>query len=1246
MIFKIERQHHRLAAVLAGLFGLLPQVASAHTLGEPAPFHLSPGDHFRIPVTGGTFSDPATVQVRFTPVAGGADTDQTPEDVVANTSVGVRVPTALAVGQYDVSVLLSGTPSDAPVRIWVRQRPFSLVRRSSIHLPDTPGGGSVDFKDTDFADVDNDGFLDIFQANSQPGADVDRLQINQRGREAGARDCPGLSDFCDKTSDLFENTIPGVASGDRTYDADLVDLDLDDDLDLVRIDQGAAPIRIFLRNNGTGRLEDRTITRAGIGPALLPPLSTISGIVSTTARVDFGDADGDGRPDLLTCSWFGDGQNLLILNRLHTGGGFVIANDTPCDPASPIAHGLCRMRAEINRGCAFGDFSNDGKADIIAPTMDADRPDFVLVNTGNNASGIPQFEVHDDWVRAAAGGPQEPRNGGNVMVADIDGDGDDDAVVASPRDEQKRRILWNDNGTRLVELADDRYPFAGNSYDAQLADLDRDGDLDILTSPEGGTGNVILINRGGRNANMKFVEMPGDEIWFAEGPAGDITATPEFNISLSPGDYDLDGDLDLLTGGYSDVKLWRSSLFSPTGEERDWVFVLDRTRSMIAGRDFFEPSKNVLKTFLSQRRSGDLAGLVTFDYAGTDSGNPNAPDDDAKAQVEALVGEHTIPDLQAEVEALSIGTCSGFCTAIGWAIKTGKEVAQGAPDATREKVVVLLTDGEQNQGPHPDTVIPTIPSNIRLYTIALGSGTDDRMLSALATNGGKFYFAGRSEDYASVQSALREIDEDLEGHSTGKQPLIPSSRWTFFPLLLEVLPKSPLLRGLGDEFHLFGPPGTTVTLGSWVDAFLVDPDDRQVRFTVSWRQPSRINRMVLTDPKGRVYPLAGDDRVREQRTDKSHVIEVSDPLSGVWLVRPQVSSDSGPGKVTAIASSDLRLVAEPAFPLLYLGEALVVRATLAGAPAGTQAQAVVTTPSKRIIQAAGQPSRKGGLEFRFENLGEPGTHKVELVAVGPPQRPFIRTWQSAVHVAEPRPEEPDLRNAQLTLDRSQLAAGSGTAIANLTLRRRDGGPLIGAVVSFVPMLGKMTGPVQDLGDGRYTQTLAAGEVAGTGLLRARVGLTRLPDETRFEVAPGTVEPKRSTFSVIVGPLKLCTGENASFALRVVPVDVFGNPLQNAKVEIRQTSGPRLAWVGPTKPVGVGDVYERIFAAPRRPGSYAFAASVNGIPLAEQVNLPVFGPRSREGRAMGCAPDRRGCWQRFVDWLTAKKQANAYEKAGA
>jgi len=1202
----------------------------AHTLGDPAPFHVSPGDFFTIPVTGATFASTAGVQVRFTPAGGGAPTDQAPESVVANTSVGVRVPAGLAVGQYDVKVLVGATASDAPdPRVWVRLRPFRFVGKSRTYLPNEPcATGSApgctfsdpDYKDANFADVDNDGFLDVFSANSQAGQNIDRLHINQKGRAPGTADCP--TDFCDETSTKFENTVSGVPNDSRTYDADMVDLDRDGDLDLVRVDNnGGAPLRLFI-NDGHGRFVDRSITRSGIGSALLPSFADVFGAMGggQIATADEGDADGDGRLDILLCNWGGAGaRTVLLLNRLNTSGRFEIANG-PCSGSGGDA--FCQTDAITNRGCGFGHFDSDTRLDIIVAGMDAAADDAVLINTGNNGSGVPQFTVNTSWITGPAPGFGAPTSAraGNVSVADLDGDGDDDAGISSPGDGAHGRILWNDHGTRLVELDPGRYPMPDGTYKVSFTDVDRDGDIDVFYSPyTGGNAQAVLVNRGGRDGNMRFDAVSPSSLWFAESPGGSVVTAPgsylNFSLSLFGGDYDLDGDVDVLSAGFESVRVWRSDLFDQPGEDRDWVFALDRTGSMISGgHDFFEPAKNVLKTFLGQRRAGDAAGLVAFDYTGPNSGNPNAPDDANKAQVLANLGEHDFATLQNDVGSLSIGTCGGFCTAIGWAIKTAKDVALGGPDPSREKVIVLASDGAQNQGPHPDTIIPSLPSQVRLYTVALGSGTDDRMLSALATNGGKFYFAGRSDDYTSVQSALREIDEDVEADATGKQHLHPLSRLLVSGLLREALFRSPLLKSV-----VLPPQEGPAPVLLPRDYFVVDPSDSQVRFTLNWRQPSRGNRMVLVDPKGRTYPLAGDNRVRERRGDRFHVIEVLDPLSGVWTVEPQVAGDTGPGKLTAIASSGLRFKAGFAFPLYYVGEALTLQAVLSDGGnglAGVVAQALITSPSHVEQLVTATRVNDTTVQFSAGALSEPGSYRVELTAVGPPQRPFVRTWQGAVHVAAPTPTEVDLRKAELSLDRHTLRAGE-TATATLRLVRRDGAPLDGAAVSFVPAGAAMTGAVQALGGGRYSQTLTAGVAAGAGVLMARTGLYRLPNRVEFEVKSGAADPGKSTFTLILGIQKLCTNQRGRFLLRVVPLDANENPISGARVEIENVSGPRLQWDGGVHEVEHTGMYDRAFWGPGRAGTVQFRATVDGVVLARTIAMDVYPEDSAEGKALGC-----------------------------
>jgi hypothetical protein len=135
--------------------------------------------------------------------------------------------------------------------------------------------------------------------------------------------------------------------------------------------------------------------------------------------------------------------------------------------------------------------------------------------------------------------PPALANSTKADFGDVDGDGHLDAIIANVGPEQ---LLLND-GQGVFADASAQLPapvsiFQDISADARFADVDGDGDLDIMVSNEnpfpGGLGaqNRLWINNGqGIFADETLTRLPA---------AVDQTA------AMLPGDVDQDGDLDIV----------------------------------------------------------------------------------------------------------------------------------------------------------------------------------------------------------------------------------------------------------------------------------------------------------------------------------------------------------------------------------------------------------------------------------------------------------------------------------------------------------------------------------------------------------------------------------------------------------------------------------------------------------------------------------------------------------------------------
>ncbi len=224
------------------------------------------------------------------------------------------------------------------------------------------------------------------------------------------------------------------------------------------------------------------------------PTPSIQGV--TNSSVAWGDYDNDGDLDILLT-----GNDIASIYRNDGGGTFTYINA-----------GLPGVNYS---SVAWGDYDNDGDLDILL--------------TGNGTASIYRNDGGGTFTDINAGLPGV--DNGSVAWGDYNNDGDLDILLAG---NGIASIYRNDGGGTFTDIK------AGlpGIYNSSVAwgDYDNDGDLDILLTGNGTAS--IYRNDGGET--------------FRDFNAGLLGI---YNSSVAWGDYDNDGDLDILLTGDSDEGL-------------------------------------------------------------------------------------------------------------------------------------------------------------------------------------------------------------------------------------------------------------------------------------------------------------------------------------------------------------------------------------------------------------------------------------------------------------------------------------------------------------------------------------------------------------------------------------------------------------------------------------------------------------------------------------------------------------------
>ncbi|HEY4689096.1 MAG TPA: VWA domain-containing protein, partial [Anaerolineae bacterium] len=188
----------------------------------------------------------------------------------------------------------------------------------------------------------------------------------------------------------------------------------------------------------------------------------------------------------------------------------------------------------------------------------------------------------------------------------------------------------------------------------------------------------------------------------------------------------------------------------PQANESDIVLVLDRSGSM-GSDNKLNDAKSAIATFLSSTNAPpDQVSLVSF--------------------ADAATLDQLLTTNKAAVNAAAQALVASGTTRIDLALLVARtELASERHIATHAKIIILLTDGQQNPAGNDPVLAEANAAKAEgaiIYTIGLGPDADAALLQQIATSPGHYYFAPTS---AQLDDIYRQISAAITCPDIGGQ---------------------------------------------------------------------------------------------------------------------------------------------------------------------------------------------------------------------------------------------------------------------------------------------------------------------------------------------------------------------------------------------------------------------------------------------------------------------------------------------